>query len=133
MSTIKKSSTRIKLNGMTFLHYSKCDAFNSFPKEYVVSGGVTYFRAKDKAEVADDVMVDQFIDLPDMQDVEELDVVSMEVSKEGKLTVAEPTSEAKPSIIEHPSGKKMKRRFLNPTTGNYVSYVREVQLGINKG
>ena len=132
MKTIKKTSTKLKFDGMTFLHYSKADDTKCHMKEYALINGVQYFRMKDGKEniqvelTEDDNLVDTYITLPTAEEIKALERKDLVVSESGELKAVE----NKPAIQWHPAhpGKKMKARYLNPKNGNYVSYVRAIQL-----
>ena len=135
MSTIKKTPTRLKFNGMTFIHNAKADTTNAFMKESAVINGIKYYRMKDGKEQlevklsqadVEEGFVNQTITIPTEDEVAALEKKDLVVDEEGNLQAVK--QEDKPKILEHPSGKKMKRRFLNPKTGNYVSYIRAIQL-----
>ena len=133
MNSIKKTPTRLKFSGMTFIHNSKADVTNAFLKESAVINGIKYFRMKDpnaldlvtEKEVAEG-FVATTITIPTAEEIAALEKKDLVVDEEGNLQAVK--QEDKPKILEHPSGKKMKRRFLNPKTGNYVSYIRAIQL-----
>lgn len=130
MSTIKKTATRVKFDGMTFLHYDKCIEGNHEPKEYLTLNGVRYYKVKNtKAieEIPDEHDVEHCtVELPTAADLRRLEADKrMIVNEEGNLS-----TETKESIQYDPKypGRKTKARFLNPKTGNYVSYIRAIQL-----
>lgn len=141
MSKLKRTPTRMKFDGMTFIHYAKANEENCFDKEYIVAeGGIRYFRMREAAislpdQLTEDERVnglfDQVLTIPTKAEVAALEKKDLVVAEDGGLQ--EVKAEEKPRIIEHPSGKKMKRRFLNPKTGNYVSYVRAIQLKLVSG
>ena len=128
--TLKKTATRVKFSGMTFIHNSKCVEGNNEPKEYLILNGIRYYKIKNEASVdsiPDSFNLDVTIDLPDDNEIELIESKgSLVISEKGEL---EDMTE-KPKIKYHPNhpGKKMKARYLNPKNGNYVSYVRAIQL-----
>ncbi len=135
MKSIKKTPTRLKFQGMVFIHNAKADTTNAHLKESAIINGIKYYRMKDgKAELPDvlsqadldEGFVATTINIPTAEEVAALEKKDLVVDAEGNLQAVK--QEDKPKIIEHPSGKKMKRRFLNPKTGNYVSYIRAIQL-----
>ena len=130
MSTIKKTATRVKFDGMTFLHYDKCVEGNHEPMEYLTMNGVRYYKVKNtKAieSIPDEADVEHYtVELPTAADLKALEADKrMIVSEAGTLT-----TEIKESIQYDPKypGRKTKARFLNPKNGNYVSYIRALQL-----
>ena len=133
MNSIKKTPTRLKFNGMVFIHSSKADEANSFMKESAVINGIKYFRMKD-ANMPDTLTQDEVeegfvattITIPTAEEIEALEKKDLIVDEEGNLQAVK--QEDKPKILEHPSGKRMKRRFLSPVTGNYISYIRWIQI-----
>lgn len=141
MSKVKRTPTRMKFDGMTFIHHAKANEENSFNKEYIVAeGGIRYYRMKEAAisqpdQLSEDERVnglmEQVITIPTKAEIVQLERKDLVVTEAGDLQ--EVKAEEKPRIIEHSSGKKMKRRFLNPKTGNYVSYVRALQLKLVTG
>ena len=143
-NTVKKTSTKMKLNGVSYLHYSKCDPTNSFPKEYIVnSAGVQFFKMRDKIVAdTDEVMVDQMIDLPNIDNIESIDFAELEVNEDGVLLESVITEKPKvtPSVKETIPATvdgevkvgRMKQRFLNKITGAYVGYARMIQLKCQK-
>lgn len=127
MSNIKKTATKLKFDGMTFLHWSKADDTNAFLKESASVNGIKYFRMKEGVTVTvteDDDLIDTTFTLPTAAEIEALEKKGLVVDESGELKAVE----SKPAIIPHPSGKKMKAQYLNPKTGNYVSYVRWLQI-----
>lgn len=127
MSTVKKTTTRVKFDGMTFLHNGKCVEGNHWPKEYLILNGVRYYKIKQAAdaEVEDEFDYEDVIELPtrsEIQDLEKKVRVSVEEGDENGI---------KPDLIKwdpkYP-GRKTKAQYLNPKTGNYVSYIRAIQL-----
>lgn len=131
MSTVKKTATKLKFNGMTFLHWTKADDSNCHLKESASINGIKYFRLKSGKEdivvtVEEDDLVDTTFTLPTADEIEAIEKKDLVVDEAGELKAVE--KESKPRIIEHASGKKMKRQFLNPSSGNYVSYVRWLQI-----
>ena len=130
MSNIKKTATRLKFDGMTFLHWSKADDTICSMKESASVNGVKYFRLKDGKENVTvtieegDELIDGSFTLPTAEEIEALEKKDLVVDEAGELKAVE----NKPAIIPHPSGKKMKARYLNPKTGAYVSYVRWLQI-----
>jgi hypothetical protein len=127
MSTIKKTASKLKFDGMTFIHWSKADETNSFLKESASVNGIKYFKMKEGVTVTiteDDDLVDTVFTLPTADEIEALEKKDLVVDESGELKAVE----NKPAIIPHPSGKKMKAQYLNPKTGNYVSYVRWLQI-----
>jgi hypothetical protein len=128
--TIKKTATKVKFDGMTFLHQSKCDEFNHEPKESLVVNGIRYFKVKRNVsvdDIPDQLAVEQTIDLPTEDEIESIEVKgSLAVNEKGSIE----TVEEKPKIKydeAHPD-KKTKAKYFYAKTGNYVSYVRAVQL-----
>lgn len=130
MSTIKKTSSKLKFNGMTFLHWSKADSTNSFLKESASVNGIKYFKMRDGVTVElteedrEAGLVNSTFILPTKEEIEALEKKDLVVDEDGELKAVT----NKPAIIPHPSGKKMKAQYLNPKTGNYVSYVRWLQI-----
>lgn len=130
MSTIKKTSSKLRFNGMTFLHWSKATDENSFLKESASVNGIKYFKMRDgvSVEVTEEDqeagLVDATFTLPTREEIEALEKKDLVVDEDGELKAVA----NKPAIIPHPSGKKMKAQYLNPKTGNYVSYVRWLQI-----
>ena len=133
MNTVKKSTSKMKVNGVTYLHYSKCDSANSHSKDYVVnSAGVQYFKMKDKVVVNDeDVLVDEVFELPNVDNIESIDYDNLDTpvqeevkTPKAKVTV---TVEEKTEVVG-----RMKQRFLNKITGAYVGYGRMIQLKCQK-
>lgn len=130
MSTIKKTATRVKFDGMTFLHYDKCAEGNHEPMEYLILNGVRYYKVKNaKAieDIPDEASEQDFtIEIPTAAEINQLEADKrMIVNEEGNLTTE--TKEPIKYDPKHP-GKKTKARFLNPKNGNYVSYIRALQL-----
>ena len=130
MSTVKKTATKLKFDGMTFLHHSKADDTNCFLKESASVNGIKYFKMRDNVTVTvteddqDAGLVDATFTLPTAEEIEAIEKKDLVVDEAGELKAVE----NKPAIIPHPSGKKMKAQYLNPKTGNYVSYVRWLQI-----
>lgn len=132
MSTVKKTASKLKFDGMTFLHWSKATDENSFLKESASVNGIKYFKMRDGATVEvteedqDAGLVDSVFTLPTAEEIEKLEKKDLVVDEAGELKAVE----NKPNIQYHPQhpGKKMKARYLNPKNGNYVSYVRAIQL-----
>lgn len=130
--SVKKTATRLKFDGMVFLHWSKADDSNCHMKESASVNGIKYFRLKDGKEdivvtiEEGDELIDTTFTLPTAEEIEALEKKDLVVNESGELKAVE--KESKPKIIEHSSGKKMKRQFLNPSSGNYVSYVRWLQI-----
>jgi hypothetical protein len=130
MATLKRTATKLKFDGMTFLHHSKADETNSFLKESASVNGIKYFKMREGVTV--DVteedqeagLIDSTFTLPTAAEIEALEKKDLVVDEAGELKVVE----NKPAIIPHASGKKMKALYLNPKTGNYVSYVRWLQI-----
>ena len=127
--TIKKTATRVKFDGMTFLHVDKCQEGNHEPMEYLILNGIRYYKVKNtKAieSIPDENEVDFTVTLPTAAEIRELEANKhLIVNEEGKLT-----AETKEPILydsKYP-GRKTKARFLNPKNGNYVSYIRAIQL-----
>jgi len=130
MSTIKKTATRVKFDGMTFLHYDKCVEGNHEPMEYLTLNGVRYYKVKNTKEIEnipDEADVEHYtVEIPTAAELRELEANKrMIVNEEGNLSTQE-----KESIQYDPKypGRKTKARFLNPKNGNYVSYIRALQL-----
>ena len=127
--TIKKTATRVKFDGMTFLHNDKCIEGNHEPMEYLILNGIRYYKVKNtKAieSIPDENEVDFTVELPTAAEIRELEANKhLIVNEEGKLS-----AETKESILYDPKypGRKTKARFLNPKNGNYVSYIRAIQL-----
>ena len=131
--SFRKTSTRLKFDGITFIHYSKADSTNAHMKESAIVNGIRYFRMLDGKEATPEVLTEEDIDnglvdatftLPTAEEIEALEKKDLVVDETGELKAVE----NKPAIIPHPSGKKMKAQYLNPKTGNYVSYVRWLQI-----
>lgn len=129
MQTIKKTATRVKFDGNTFLHYDKCQEGNHEPKEYLILNGVRYYKVKNvKAieEIPDEADQEITVVLPTKEEIEALETDKhMVVGEDGELK-----QEVKEAIKYDPKypGRKTKAMFLNAKTGNYVSYVRALQL-----
>tara|TARA_R110000868_G_scaffold34853_4_gene125464 strand:- start:280 stop:678 length:399 start_codon:yes stop_codon:yes gene_type:complete len=129
MQAIKKTATRVKFDGMTFLHYDKCAEGNYEPKEYLVLNGITYYKIKNTKTletIPDENEVEVTIDLPTVAEIKAIE-------KNKRFVITEQGSlqeETKQPIIYDPKhpGKKTKATYLNAKTGNYVSYVRAIQL-----
>ena len=127
--TVKKTATRVKFDGMTFLHNDKCVEGNHEPMEYLVLNGIRYYKVKntkDIENVPDENEQDFTITLPTAAEIKALEAdKKMIVNEAGDLT-----TETKESIQYDPKypGRKTKARFLNPKNGNYVSYIRAIQL-----
>lgn len=130
MSTMKRTATKLKFDGMTFLHHSKADDTICHMKESASVNGIKYFRLKEGKEAVTvsieegDELVDTTFTLPTAEEIEALEKKDLVIDEAGELKAVE----NKPAIIPHPSGKKMKAQYLNPKTGNYVSYVRWLQI-----
>lgn len=132
MSTMKRTATKLKFDGMTFLHWSKADDTLCSMKESASVNGIKYYRLKEGKENVTvtveegDELVDTTFTLPTAEEIEALEKKDLVVTESGELKAVE----NKPAIEWHPQhpGKKMKARYLNPKTGNYVSYVRAIQL-----
>lgn len=127
--TVKKTATRVKFDGMTFLHSDKCVEGNHEPKEYVVLNGLRYYKVKSSADIEsipDENEQDFTITLPTAAEIKALEADKrMIVTEEGNLSTQ--TKEAVIYDSKYP-GRKTKARFLNPKNGNYVSYIRAIQL-----
>lgn len=134
MSSIKRTTTKLKFDGITFLHWSKADETICHMKESASVNGIKYFRLREGKENISIPMdeetdlVDTVFTLPTPEEIEALEKKDLVVDESGELKPAE----NKPTILPHASGKKMKARYLNPKTGNYVSYVRALQLKLTK-
>ena len=130
MSTLKRTATKLKFDGITFLHWSKADDTICHMKESASVNGIKYFRLKEGKENVTvsveegDELVDATFTLPTPEEIEALEKKDLVIDESGELKAVE----NKPAIIPHPSGKKMKAQYLNPKTGNYVSYVRWLQI-----
>ena len=130
MSTLKKTASKLKFSGMTFLHWSKATEENSFLMESASVNGIKYFKMRENVVVEvteedeDAGLVDATFTLPTADEIEALEKKDLVVDEAGELKAVE----NKPAIIPHASGKKMKAQYLNPKTGNYVSYVRWLQI-----
>ena len=132
MSTVKRTASKLKFNGMTFLHWSKADDTTCCMKESASVNGIKYFRLKEGKEgvtvtIEDgDDIVDSTFTLPTAEEIKALEKKDLVVDESGDLKAVE----KKEAIQWHPQhpGKKMKARYLNPKNGNYVSYVRAIQL-----
>lgn len=130
--TIKRTSTKLKFDGMTFLHWSKADDTVCFMKESASLNGIKYFRLKEGKEnfsvtiEEDDNLFDAVVTLPTADEIRAIERKDVVKDEAGELKAVE----NKPAIEWHPQhpGKKMKARYLNPKNGNYVSYVRAIQL-----
>jgi hypothetical protein len=129
MNQIKKTATRVKFGGMTFLHYDKCQEGNHEPKEYLILNGVRYYKVKNLKsleEIPDEADQEITIEIPTEDEIEALEKdKTMVVTESGDLK--QEVKEAIKYDVKYP-GRKTKALFLNPKTGNYVSYVRAVQL-----
>jgi hypothetical protein len=95
-----------------------------------VLNGVRYYKVKNTKEIEnipDEADVEHYtVEIPTAAELRELEANKrMIVSEEGNLT-----TETKESIQYDPKypGRKTKARFLNPKNGNYVSYIRALQL-----
>jgi hypothetical protein len=129
MSKIKQTASKLKFDGMTFLHWSKADETNSFMKESASVNGIKYFKMKEGVTVTvteEDDLVDTVFTLPTADEIEVLESNKLVITPDGSLEEA--TEATRPRIKEHSSGKKMKASYLNPDTGNYCSYVRWLQI-----
>ena len=132
MKTMKRTSTKLKFDGMTFLHWSKADDTICCMKESASVNGVKYFRLKEGKENVTvtieegDELFDSTVTLPTAEEIKALERKDLVVDESGDLKAVE----NKPAIQWDPKnpGKKMKARYLNPKNGNYVSYVRAIQL-----
>ena len=130
MSTLKKTASKLKFDGMTFLHWSKATDENSFLKESASVNGIKYFKMRENVVVEvteedrEDGLYDSTFVLPTADEIKALEKKDLVVDESGELKAVA----NKPAIIPHPSGKKMKAQYLNPKTGNYVSYVRWLQI-----
>ena len=130
MATLKRTATKLKFDGMTFIHQSKADETNSFLKESASVNGIKYFKMRDGVTVditeedQEAGLIDSTFTLPTAAEIEALEKKDLVVDEAGELKAVE----NKPAIIPHASGKKMKAQYLNPKTGNYVSYVRWLQI-----
>lgn len=129
--TLKKTPTRVKFDGMTFLHNGKCKEGNHEPKEYLILNGVRYFKVRKSelvTEVEDSFDYEDTIELPTKDEIRQL-----EEERKVKVKAEYDSPEAESSLEKikwdprHP-GKKTKAQYLNPKTGNYVSYIRAIQL-----
>ena len=130
MQQIKKTATRVKFDGMTFLHYDKCAEGNHEPMEYLILNNVRYYKVKNTKAIEDIPdeanELDFTIEIPTAAEINQLEADKrMIVNEEGNLTTE--TKEPIKYDPKHP-GKKTKARFLNPKNGNYVSYIRALQL-----
>jgi len=129
MNQIKKTATRVKFDGMTFLHYDKCQEGNHEPKEYLILNGVRYYKIKnlkDIEEIPDEATQEITIEIPTEEEIEALEKdKTMVVTESGDLK--QETREMIKYDSKYP-GRKTKASFLNLKTGNYVTYVRAVQL-----
>lgn len=127
--TIKKTATRVKFGDFTFLHYDKCVDGNHEPMEYLILNGIRYYKIKNSADIEsipDENEQDFTITLPTAAEIKALEADKKRIVNEaGDLT-----TQTKESILYDPKypGRKTKARFLNPKTGNYVSYIRAIQL-----
>ena len=127
MSKLKQTASKLKFDGMTFIHWSKADDSNAYMKESASVNGIKYFKMRDGVTVTvteEDDLIDAVFTLPTADEIEALEKKDLVVDESGELKAVE----NKPAIIPHPSGKKMKAQYLNPKTGNYVSYVRWLQI-----
>lgn len=129
MNQVKKTATRVKFSGMTFLHYDKCAEGNHEPKEYLILNGIRYYKVKNQAaieDIPDETTTEITVVLPTEEEIEALESdKKMIVNEDGELK--QETKEAIKYDPKYP-GRKTKASFLNPKTGNYVTYVRAVQL-----
>jgi len=129
MQTIKKTATRVKFDGNIFLHYDKCTEENHEPKEYLILNGVRYYKVKNQAaiqDIPDEATQEITVVLPTQEEIEALETdKQMIVGEDGELK-----QEEKEAIKYDPKypGRKTKALFLNKKTGNYVTYVRALQL-----
>lgn len=130
LPTLKKTATRVKCNGEVFLHNAKCVEGNHEPKIYLILNGVRYYmmkNTKQAEETPDEFEYEPTIEIPTKEEIRDLE-------KKGRATVTvEEGSDQQandPKIKWDPKypGRKTKAQFLNPKTGNYVSYIRAVQL-----
>lgn len=130
MATLKRTATKLKFDGMIFIHQSKADETNSFLKESASVNGIKYFKMREGVTVditeedQEAGLIDSTFTLPTAAEIEALEKKDLVVDEAGELKAVE----NKPAIIPHASGKKMKAQYLNPKTGNYVSYVRWLQI-----
>jgi hypothetical protein len=129
MQQIKQTATRVKFSGMTFLHYDKCAEGNHEPKEYLILNGVRYYKVKnvkDLEDIPDESVVEMTIELPTFDEIEALENDKrVVVSESGELKTEQ--REMIRFDSKYP-GRKTKATYLNLKTGNYVSYVRAIQL-----
>ena len=86
-------------------------------------------NSKDADSIPDTNEVDSYIDLPTDEDIIDLERGAKMAVKEDGALVEETGGKLEP-IKYHPNhpGKKTKATFFNPKTGNYVSYIRAIQL-----
>jgi hypothetical protein len=130
MNTIKKTTTRVKFDGMTFLHSTKCVDGNHEPKEYLYLNGVKYYKVKSQINIdaiPDSLDLELTIELPTAAEIKAIEKNKrVVVAVDGSLK-EEINKEAIRYDSKYP-GRKTKASFLNLKTGNYVSYVRAVQL-----
>ena len=127
--TIKKTATRVKFGDFTFLHYDKCVEGNHEPMEYLILNGIRYYKiknTKDIENIPDENEQDYTITLPTAAEIKALEAEKKAIVNE----MGESTTQSNEAVIYDPKypGRKTKARFLNPKTGNYVSYIRAIQL-----
>jgi len=131
MQTIKKTPTRVKFDGMTFLHNGKCVEGNHEPKEYLILNNVRYYKVKNTAvleDIADQFDYETTIELPTKEELQQVEHKKLVVNKDGQID-----SVAIEKIIYDPKypGRKTKAKFWNPKSGAYVGYIRAAQLKIS--
>lgn len=130
MSTMKRTASKLKFDGMTFIHWSKADDTICSMKESASVNGVKYFRLKEGKENVTvlveegDELVDATFTLPTAEEIQALEKRDLVVDESGELKEVKD----KPAYIPHASGKKMKGLYLNPDTNNYCSYARWLQI-----
>ena len=134
--TLIRTAAKVKFEGMTFLHQSKCTETNHEPKQSLLMNGTRYYKVKNGAvidSIPDHVTVDEAIDIPTAEEIKSLESEGSLVVTEGgeiKAAAAEQPTAEQPKIKydeAHP-GKKTAAKYFYPKTGNYVSYARAVQL-----
>ena len=132
LPTVKRTATRVKCNGDIFLHNAKCVEGNHEPKIYLILNGVRYYMMKNNKQAQE--TLDQFehepmIEIPTREEIQEIEKKG-KAARKAAAAEGEGTSAATAEIKWDPKypGRKTKATFLNPKTGNYVSYIRAIQL-----
>ena len=134
METLKKTTTRVKCNGEVFLHNAKCVDGNHEPKIYLILNGVRYYMMKNNKQAQDtpdEFEYEPMIDLPTKEELKEIERKSRGVSVTVEEGSPEESGQSANQMIKwdprYP-GRKTKARFYYSKTGNYVGYIRAIQL-----